>query len=116
MEFSNELNVIWQNMMLVAVHIFLLEEYCREDSFSRPRREHLRDQSYMNIVWSLKESKQTKPTTAPDALALLEASPCSVWVTMDKLGKAGTLQRKRDEGLGGRQGTALSDSDSNLAL
>lgn len=61
MEFSNELNAIWQNMMLVAVHIFfLLEEYCREDSFSRPRREHLRDQSYMNIVWSLKESKQTK--------------------------------------------------------
>lgn len=68
MEFSNELNVIWQNMMLVAVHIFLLEEYCREDSFSRPRREHLRDQSCMNILWSLKESKQTKANHSAECL------------------------------------------------
>lgn len=37
---------------------FLLVEYCRKDSFSRPRMEPLSDQIHMNIVWFLKETNQ----------------------------------------------------------
>lgn len=92
-------------------YFFLLEEYCREDSFSRPRREHLRDQSYMNIVWSLKESKQTKANHSAGCLGF--AGGLSLFGVGDK---AGIFLRRHVEGLGGRQGTSLSGSDSNLPL
>lgn len=64
----------------------------------------------------LEGNKQTKANHVLDALALLEAFPCTVWVSMDKSGEAGLFWRRHDEGIGTRQGTSLSDSDANLSL
>lgn len=61
MDSSNELDVKWQNMMLVTVHIFALWNIASKYSFYRPMIEHLGDQTQAIPKWAVFLGKKTHP-------------------------------------------------------